>query len=107
MKRNSILSETERGTYYTGPLEPARRALRDAYGDALTVERRTDGTWVVTEHQGSEHANPNAWGAGASEEEAWRYLIGTDFGPLDETYEAEGYEAHQRRMLGLNNAGEE
>lgn len=102
MRKNSILTETDHGTYYTGPLEPARRAMRDEYGDSLTIEHREDGRWIVTEHRGSEHSNPNQWGAGATEEEAWRYLIGTDFGPLDGTYEDEGYEAHQRQMLGLD-----
>ena len=101
MNSNSILTETKDGTYYTGPLEVAQRAMLDEYGDSITVEHREDGRWIVTEHRGGEHANPNAWGIGKTEEEAWRYLIGTDFGPLDDTYEDEGYEAHQRRMLGL------
>jgi hypothetical protein len=99
---NSILTEREGGTYYTGPLRPAQRAMRNEYGDDLDVERRDDGTWVVTEHRGTTHENPNQWGAGATEEEAWRYLIGADFGPLDPTYIHEGYEAHQRKMLGLD-----
>ena len=104
MSKNSILRETPRGTYYTGPLEPAQRMMRDEYGEDLTVQRREDGVWIVTEHRGTggTHDNPNQWGAGATEEEAWRYLIGTDFGPLDSTYENEGYEANQRRALGLD-----
>lgn len=101
VRSNSILTETEDGTYYTGPLEPARRALLDEYGDSITVEQ-SEGHWIVTEHRGGTHDNPNAWGKGATEEEAWRYLIGSDFGPLDDTYDDEGYEAHQRRMLGLD-----
>ena len=100
---NSILTETEHGTYYTGPLEPAKRAMLDEYGDDdIGVDLRPDGTWLVTEHRGATHENPNQWGAGVTQEEAWRYLIGADFGPLDATYEDEGYEAHQRRMLGLS-----
>ena len=100
--KNSILTETEHGTYYTGPLEPAQRAMRDEYGDSITVSRADTGAWVVTEHRGNDGPdNPNQWGAGATEEEAWRYFIGTDFGPLDSTYDDEGYEAHQRQMLGL------
>lgn len=101
-RSNSILTETPVGTYYTGPLEPAKRVMRDEYGDDLTVEHRPEGHWIVTEHRGSTHDNPNQWGQGPTEEEAWRYLIGTDFGPLDDTYDDEGYEAHQRRMLGLD-----
>ena len=101
-RSNSILTERDNGTYYTGPLEPAKRAMLDEYGDSLTVERRSDGSWIAAEHRGGEHSNPNAWGVGQSEEEAWRYLIGTDFGPLDETYDDEGYELHQRKMLGLD-----
>ncbi len=100
--RNSILAETKHGTYYTGPLAPAKRAMLDEYGDSITVEHLDwTGYWLVTEHRGSDHGNPNQWGKGETEEEAWRYLIGCDFGPLDETYEDEGYEAHQRMMLGL------
>lgn len=100
-RSNSILTETEDGTCYTGPLAPAQRAIREEYGEDVTVERRSDGRWIVTEHRGGEHANPNAWGVGETEEEAWRYLIGADFGPLDATYDEEGYEAHQRKALGL------
>lgn len=100
MKKNSILSERDNGTYYTGPLDPAIKAMRDEYGEHITVERGANG-WKVTEHRGSTHDNPNQWGVGVTEEEAWRYLIGADFGPLDSTYEDEGYEEHQRRMVGL------
>jgi hypothetical protein len=102
MDHNSILRETAVGTYYTGPLEPAKEALRAEYGDDLTVEHRSNGTWLVTEHRGATHDSPNQWGTGATEDEAWRYLIGTDFGPLDATYSEENYEAHQRKMLNLD-----
>lgn len=103
MRRNSILTETENGTYYTGPLGLAKQAMLDEYGDSITVSRDDQtGAWLVTEHRGNDGPdNPNQWGRGATEEEAWRYLIGSDFGPLDATYEDEGYEAHQREMLGL------
>lgn len=102
-RKNSILVETMNGTYYTGPLEPAKRALLDEYGDSITVTQDPEiGAWSVTEHRGGASDNPNQWGQGRTEEEAWRYLIGTDFGPLDATYEDEGYEAHQRLMLGLD-----
>lgn len=103
MKRNSILVETMNGTYYTGPLEPAKRALLDEYGDEITVTRYpATGAWTVTEHRGGTSDNPNQWGQGRTEEEAWRFLIGADFGPLDHTYDSEGYESHQRKMLGLD-----
>ena len=108
-RSNSILTETEHGTYYTGPLEPAKRALLDEYGDNITVHYNDEnGVWQVAEHRGSPVGDfsPNQWGLGATEEEAWRYLIGADFGPLDATYDDEGYEAHQRKMLGLPSTAE-
>lgn len=102
MLSNSILTETGVGTYYTGPLDPAVKAMRDEYGNDLTVEHDPEtGFCLVTEHRGTEPGSPNQWGKGKTEEEAWRYLIGAEFGPLDDTYEDEGYEAHQRSMLGL------
>lgn len=104
MNENSILQERASGTYYTGPLEPAKRVMLDEYGDEITANYNDEnGVWVVSEHRGNAAGdlNPNQWGCGATEEEAWRYLIGTDFGPLDATYDDEGYEAHQRKMLGL------
>ena len=102
MLSNSILTETEVGTYYTGPIEPAIAVMRNEYGADLTVEHREDGVWLVTEHRGGEHPNPNQWGAGPTEDEACRYLIGADFGPLDPTYIEEGYEKTQRAALGLD-----
>lgn len=103
---NSILAETDLGTYYTGPLEPAIKAMRDEYGDAITVSQNSvTGAWFAVEHRGSpDDSIYNQWGQGSTEEEAWRYLIGADFGPIDATYIEEGYEAHQRQMLGLNPA---
>ena len=103
-RQNSILVERKGGTYYTGPLEPAKRALLDEYGDSITVHYNDEnGVWQVAEHRGcpAGDLNPNQWGMGKTQEEAWRYLIGNEFGPLDDTYEAEDYEAHQRSMLGL------
>jgi hypothetical protein len=102
-RSNSILRETEHGTYYTGPLDAGIKAMRDEYGDDnLTVQHVEDNWVLVVEHRGGTAPNPNQWGAGETEEEAWRYLIGTDFGPLDDEYEREDYEANQRRMLGLD-----
>lgn len=103
-KSNSILTERPLGTYYKGPLEPAKKAMLDEYGDNITVEHKIEegGYWIVTEHRGSTVESPNQWGSGSTEEEAWRYLIGADFGPLDATYEEEGYEQTQRKMLGLD-----
>lgn len=102
MASNSILTDTDDGTFYTGPLEPARQAMLNEYGDSITARTLPDGGVEVVEHRGSTPDSPNQWGVGATAEEAWRYLIGADFGPLDATYEAENYEAHQRRMLGLD-----
>lgn len=105
---NSILQDTEVGVYYSGPLEPAKRALLDSYGeDNITVVHLTDYATgepyvQVTEHRGGAQDSPNQWGSAETEDEAWRYLIGADFGPLDDTYDDEGYEEHQRRMLGLD-----
>lgn len=104
LKKNSILTETEDGTYYTGPLDPAKRAMLSEHNGYITVSHNAEtGRWVAVEHYpSSDDADYNQWGSGQTEEEAWRYLIGADFGPLDETYDDEGYEAHQRSMLGLD-----
>lgn len=101
LRSNSILTDTKHGTFYTGPLGPAKRALLDSYNDGITVLDQGD-HWLVAEHFGHDSIeHMNQWGKGETEEEAWRYLIGADFGPLDDTYDDEGYEAHQRKMLGL------
>lgn len=118
LKRNSILEERPEGCYYTGPLGPAVAAMYDEYGmenlTVVSVVNQKSSRVFIAEHRGAEippfdrsdlrqvEAAANQWGWGETEEEAWRYIIGSEYGPLDTTYEDEGYEHAQRAALGLD-----
>lgn len=89
-----LVEQRPEGDYYTGPLAPAQAYLRDEYGDDnIRVTRNVRGTDVVMvgEYRGcgdDPNAWPNQWGQSATGDgdEAWRYLLGADFGPVDEEY---------------------
>ena len=94
---SKLLEERENGTYFVGgDLDAARAYLRDTYGACLREGYREDGSYLVGEYVDDSDV-PGQWGCSESGswEEAWRYFIGTDFGPVDEFYD----EDHLRTLL--------
>lgn len=85
-----IIGPNETDWYYTGRLiNGISLYLKD--DPAPTIEPRTpDGDgWILK--------SDNHWGTGDTFEDAWRYLLGAAFGPVDEWYD----EDHLRTVLGL------
>lgn len=82
-----LIEQRPEGDYFTGDLTAAKRILRNEYGDYLSTVTNANGTVTVTEHRGGTPDNPNQWGTGCTEDEAWRYLAGQDFGPTDDEYD--------------------
>jgi hypothetical protein len=99
--RAPLLEEREAGTFYVGPLEPAKHYIRDAYTD-VREGLRENGSYLVGEYFAADDDEPHSWGCSESgdAEEAWRYFLGTDFGPIDEGYD----EPHLRRLLFRHSA---
>jgi hypothetical protein len=93
---DDLLVERRDGVYFMGDddlLAAAKVLMRDEYGDDITEQRIAVGhpdndTWkyIVSEHRGGDVESPNQWGSGFTSDEAWRYLIGADFGPIDSEY---------------------
>lgn len=85
---DDLLVERHNGTYFMGDLDAAKRIMLDEYGDDITERTNANGRVEVVEHRGNTGGadNPNQWGQGLTSDEAWRYLIGADFGPIDSEY---------------------
>ena len=82
--------------YYTGPLPPALDLIESEGWSVVTF---TDEPIVRAEIR-TEPDDPGStmtFGAGRSENEALRYALGAEFGPLDEMYD----EPALRKALGL------
>lgn len=90
---DALLVERHEGIYFMGDLDAAKQIMTDEYGTDLT-EWREGNRVFVGEHRGSavepdalvEISDCTQWGVGFTSDEAWRYLIGADFGPIDEHY---------------------
>lgn len=93
--KKPLLEERENGTYYLGPLEPAKVLVRESYHE-VREETLPNGAVRVGEFMLNDD-EPHAWGVSMEGdwEVAWRYFIGTDFGPVDEEYD----EDHIIRLL--------
>lgn len=91
-EKPELLEERPDGTYFLGDLDAAKVYLRDNY--EIHERRREDGAVTVGELRDGEF---QMWGTSESgdEEEAWRYLAGADFGPIDAEYD----EANLREVL--------
>jgi hypothetical protein len=82
-------------TYYVGDLEAGKAAARaNLYGSQSILERtHSNGAVSVEIHDGKfvegDSSTLCAWGTSevGDVEEAWRYLLGTEFGPLDSEYD--------------------
>jgi hypothetical protein len=76
------------GTFYTGPLEPAKDHLaRNDYASAVS-ER--DGVHTVLVGYTSDTVtwdNCAEFGNGQTPEEAWRFALGAAYGPVDSEFE--------------------
>lgn len=74
--------ETDRGLLYIGPLEIAKDFIKGPNKTHVEVfPAKTPGDlWRVDFDEG------NAWGAADTEELAWRYALGGEFGPIDEEF---------------------
>jgi|ERR671927_986986 hypothetical protein len=81
----SDFEERKGGLYYIGPLEPAIKFVQQDHG---TLEESENGRTYVN----YDHTPPKGWddcaefGVGETPEEAWRYIMGAVFGPLDEEF---------------------
>ena len=89
----SLLEERTGGTYYTGPLEPAIAYVKDTYYVSEWDDTNMTGVtglfrvelYATTQDQVARSASD--WGAGRTQEIAWRFALGAEFGPLDEGYD--------------------
>lgn len=93
-------------TFYVGPIAEALTLLREEDTSVRTVQR-TDGTWLAVSSWSADltlsddpdelFGLADEWGSGATEDEALRYMLGANFGPLDESYD----DSALREGLGL------
>ena len=106
MRSRLLIEHPETGDwYYTGPLPAAQRvAALDAYPHVTT---RDDGSVSVLlcHTEPPPNATPeeawgvaSEWGAGATTEEAWRYVLGAAFGPPYDGYD----ESHLWTLLQIH-----
>jgi hypothetical protein len=79
--------------YYTGPLDEAKRFVQKFHGTSEHVVTLKDG--VTTVHQvliayGTDTPtieDAAEWGNGPTPEDAWRWVLGAVFGPLDNEFQ--------------------
>lgn len=90
---DALLVERRDGVYYMGDLDAAKVLIADEYGDSVRESRvpighpdNDDWRYVVAEYRGRDADDYNQFGSGLTSDEAWRYLIGADFGPIDGEY---------------------
>jgi hypothetical protein len=88
------LEERDNGTYYLGPLEPAKEFMREIQGvtESSYRERFNDKrSYLVCFTMDEEPAtldNCNDYGRGETLEDAWRYALGGEFGPANDEFSA-------------------
>lgn len=92
--------------YFTGDLEAGKAVFRaDLFGDQnIAVREHADrGLWSVELHDGTVAGDGNlrSWGTAPTVDEAWRYLLGAEFGPIDSEYD----EDHLRSLLAERSDG--
>lgn len=76
-------------TYYTGPLAKAQAVANKDRFSHITF--RKEGYLLLELTDDPAGGNVSEWGAGITEEVAWRYALGAYFGPLDEEYPGDEY----------------
>lgn len=84
-----LLEERDNGTYYLGPLEPAKILVQEGYGE-VREQTLDNGAVRVGEFLPNDtDTEPHQWGISIEGdwEVAWRFYIGQDFGPIDEEYD--------------------
>jgi hypothetical protein len=81
------LEERPEGTFYTGPIEPAKTHLAHDYASAVSEK---DGVTTVLLGYTADTVtweNCSEFGKGQSPEEAWRYALGAAYGPVDDEFQ--------------------
>lgn len=77
------IAETNKGLIYLGPLKIAQDFIKGpnkTYVEVFSAKNPGD-MWRVEFDEG------NVWGSADTEELAWRYALGGEFGPTDEGFE--------------------
>lgn len=88
MSIRPLLEEDSNGDVrYVGPLHLGKRA---ALLDRFPLVTHHETHVRVELHDDAEHTSAAEWGAGPTEEEAWRYALGAAFGPMDAEYDEAG-----------------
>lgn len=86
------LEERSEGTYYKGPLEPAKDFMREDWGvseSSYMADGKRMYLVCFTIGQGlASLANCNDFGRADTLEDAWRYALGAEFGPADDNFSA-------------------
>jgi hypothetical protein len=95
------------GTYYTGPLEEAKAFIADWINSTEARYRDRTGklryavylTLEVGDGKPASNDNCNDIGVGDTNEEAWRYALGAEFGPADDNFSAFPLTHNQREAV--------
>lgn len=81
------LEERPNGTFYTGPLEPAKAHLvRNFYATEASEKDGVHTVLVGYESSAVSWENCSEFGRGKSAEEAWRFALGAAYGPVDSEF---------------------
>src|SRR4030095_2380377 len=75
-----FIESPDRGLLYIGPLDVARDFIKGPNKTEVAVFRTNTGRWRV------EFDGGHVFGVADTEELAWRYALGGEFGPIDEGF---------------------
>lgn len=83
MLTSKDIIDTDKGLLYVGPLKIAQDFIKGPNKTHVEVfpAKQSGESWRVEFDEG------NVWGSADTEELAWRYALGGEFGPTDEGFE--------------------